>query len=70
MLGAGAGMILLFGSGLDCPENSMILLCGGMAVGLALMYAGAHIADLWMRGMDMKKVHEKRPAATDPFTHL
>lgn len=30
MLGAGAGMVLLFGSG------------------LALMYAGAHIADLWM----------------------
>lgn len=48
MLGAGAGMVLLFGSGLDCSENSMILLCGGMAVGLALMYAGAHIADLWM----------------------
>jgi hypothetical protein len=48
MLGAGAGMVLLFGSGLDCPENSMILLYGGMAVGLALMYAGAHIADLWM----------------------
>lgn len=48
MLGAGAGMVLLFGSGLDCPENSMMLLYGGMAVGLALMYAGAHIADLWM----------------------
>jgi len=48
MLGIGAGMLLLFGSGLDCPGNSMTLLCGGMTVGLALMYAGAHIADLWM----------------------
>lgn len=51
MLGIGAGMLLLFGAGVDGPGNDMRIICGGIIIGLILMYAGAKMADLWMRGM-------------------
>lgn len=48
MLGIGAGMLLLFGAGLDGPGNDMRIIYGGIIIGLILMYAGAKMADLWM----------------------
>lgn len=47
LLGAGMGAVLLFGSGLDCPENNMILIYGGIIAGLVFMIAGAKMADVW-----------------------
>ena len=48
MLGIGAGMLLLFGAGLDSPGNDMRVIYGGIIIGLILMYVGAKMADLWM----------------------
>lgn len=48
MLGIGAGMLLLFGAGLDGPGNDMRVIYGGIIIGLILMYVGAKMADLWM----------------------
>lgn len=48
MLGIGAGMLLLFGAGLDGPGNDMRIIYGGLIIGLILMYIGAKMADLWM----------------------
>ena len=48
MLGIGAGMLLLFGAGLNGPGNDMRVIYGGIIIGLILMYVGAKMADLWM----------------------
>ena len=48
ILGAGMGMVMLFGAALDGPGNNMIIVYSGIIIGLILMYAGAKIADLWM----------------------
>lgn len=48
MLGIGAGMVWLFGAGLDGPGNDMRIIYGGIIIGLILMVAGAKMADLWM----------------------
>lgn len=48
MLGIGAGMLLLFGAGLDDTGNDMRVIYGGIIIGLILMYVGAKMADLWM----------------------
>lgn len=48
MLGIGAGMLLLFGAGLDGPGNDMRVIYGSIIIGLILMYVGAKMADLWM----------------------
>lgn len=48
MLGIGAGMLLLFGAGLDGQGNDMRVIYGGIIIGLILMYVGAKMADLWM----------------------
>lgn len=48
MLGIGAGMLFLFGAGLDGPGNDMRIIYGGIIIGLILMYVGAKMADLWM----------------------
>ena len=55
MLDIGMGMFFLFGSALDGPGNDMRIVYGGIIIGLILMYAGAKLADLWMRGMKMGK---------------
>ena len=48
MLGIGAGMLLLFGAGLDGPGNDMRVIYGGIIIGLILMVVGAKMADLWI----------------------
>lgn len=48
ILGAGMGMVMLFGAALDGPGNNMIIVYSGIIIGLILMYAGAKMADLWM----------------------
>lgn len=48
MLGISAGMLLLFGAGLDGPGNDMRVIYGGIIIGLIMMYSGAKMADLWM----------------------
>ena len=48
LLWIGAGMVWLFGAGLDGPGNDMRIIYGGIIIGLILMVAGAKMADLWM----------------------
>lgn len=48
ILGAGMGMVMLFGAALDGTGNNMIIVYSGIIIGLILMYAGAKMADLWM----------------------
>lgn len=45
--GIGTGAVLLFGSGLDCPENNMFIIYGGVITGLIFMVIGAKMANAW-----------------------